>query len=252
MKGPVVVGVDGSPSSLVAVEAAALEAERRGTGLRLAHALAWSPARVRPGVPPWDPDGAALRDSVNGRLGEAERRARKVAPRVAITSDVLIGDPLEVLQSEARTASLTVVDGRRAAGRPGRLTPRGRCPLLVVRGRTERHGPVVLADGASAAAAEFAFAEAAERGADLLVLRTRADAARRPLTSLRKRYPGVGVQDRRTRRRSGRALVRASAGAQLVVIAARHGALEMVPGSAGRTLVGRAHCPVAVVPGGKA
>lgn len=252
MKGPVVVGVDGSPSSLVAVETAALEAERRGTGLRLAHALAWAPARVRPGVPPWDPDGAGLRESVNGRLSEAERHARKAAPHVTITSDVLIGDPLDVLQTESRTASLTVVDALRPAGRAGLLTSRGHCPLLVVRGRTERHGPVVLADGASAAAAEFAFAEAAQRGADLLVLRTRGDALRRPLTRLRKKYPGVRVRDRRIRRRGGRALVRASVGAQLVVIAARHGALERVPGSAGRTLVGRAHCPVAVVPGRKA
>ncbi|MFI6559485.1 universal stress protein [Streptomyces sp. NPDC050534] len=252
MNGPVVVGVDGSPSGLAVVETAALEAERRGTGLHLAHALAWAPARVRPGVPPWDPDGAGLRDRVNDSLGEAERHARKVAPNVTITSDVLMGDPVHVLEIESRTASLTVVDGRRPAGVTGRLTSHGRCPLLVVRGRTVRHGPVVLADGTCAAAAEFAFAEAAERGADLLVLRTRADAVRRPLTGLRKKYPGVSVQDRRTRRRGGRALVEASAGAQLVVIATHHRALEMVPGSAGRTLVDRAHCPVAVVPGGQA
>jgi nucleotide-binding universal stress UspA family protein len=252
MNGPVVVGVDGSSSGLEAVETAALEAERRGTNLHLTHALVWATARVQPGVPPWDPDGAGLRDSVNGALVEAERRARKVAPHVTITSDVLMGDPVDVLETESRTASLTVVDGRRTAGLTGRLTARGRCPLLVARGGGERHGPVVLADGTSAAAAEFAFAQAAERGADLLVLRTRADAVRRPLTRLRKKYPGVTVLDRRTRRRGGRALVRASTGAQLVVIAAHHGPWERVPGSAGRTLVGRALCAVAVVPGTKA
>ena len=248
MNGPVVVGVDGSASSLAAVEAAALEAERRGTELHLAHALAWAMAPVQPGVPPWDPDGGGLRESLNVRLDEAERRARKAAPHVTITSDVLLGDAAHVLEAESRTASLTVVGDRQATGLTGRLAAHGRAPLLVVRGRTERHGPVVLADATSADAAEFAFAEAAERGAELLVLRTRADALRRPLTRLRKKYPGVTVQDRRTRRRTGHALVRASDGAQLVVIASRHRALEMAPGSPGRTLVGRAHCPVAVVP----
>ncbi|MFJ9535928.1 universal stress protein [Streptomyces sp. NPDC101225] len=248
MNGPVVVGVDGSPSSLAAVETAALEAERRGTELHLAHALAWATARVQPGVPPWDPDGAALRDSLNARLSEAERRARKAAPHVTVTSDVLLGDAARVLETESRSASLTVVGDRRAIGLTGRLAAHGRVPLLVVRGRTRRHGPVVLADATSADAAEFAFAEAAERGAELLVLRTRAQALRRPLTRLRKKYPGVSVRDRRTRRRSGHALVRASAGAQLVVIASRHRSLELAPGSPGRTLVGRAHCPVAVVP----
>jgi nucleotide-binding universal stress UspA family protein len=252
MKGPVVVGVDGSPSSLDAVEAAARAAERRGTQLHVAHALAWTAAPVRPGVPPWDPDGAGLRDSVDGGVSEAERRARKAAPHVTVTCGVLLGEPADVLESESRTASLAVVDGRRPNGLTGRLTAHGRCPLLVVRGRTERRGPVVLADTTSPAAAEFAFAEASERGADLLVLHTRPGAARRPLTGLRKKYPGVTVLDRRTPRRGGRALVEASAGAQLVVIAAHHKALEALPGSAARTLMGRAHCPVAVVPGGKA
>ncbi|MCI3278236.1 universal stress protein [Streptomyces cylindrosporus] len=249
MNGPVVVGVDGSWASLAAVQTAALEAERRGTGLRLAHALAWSSARVPAGVPPWDPDGAGRRDLVGRPLDEAERWARKVAPEVTVTGDVLMGDPGRVLESESRTASLAVVAGRRATGIAGRLTGHGRCPLLVVRGRAQRHGCVVLADAASEDAAEFAFAEAAVRNVDLVVLHARARGA---LAGLRKKYPGVTVHDRRLRRRTGRALVEASDGAQLVVIAAHHRAAELLPGWAGRTLMSRAHCPVAVVPAGKA
>ncbi|MEU6144519.1 universal stress protein [Streptomyces sp. NPDC047081] len=245
MNGPVVVGVDGSWASLAAVQTAALEAERRGTGLRLAHALAWSSAHVPAGVPPWDPDGAGLRDLVGRPLDEAERWARKIAPEVTVACDVLMGEPGSVLETESRTASLTVVAGRRASGLAGRLTGRGRCPLLVVRGRAHRHGCVVLADAASSAAADFAFAEAEARNADLVVLHARALGAP---AGLRKKYPGVTVHDRRLRRRTGRALVEASDGAQLVVIAARHRAAELLPGSAGRALVNGAHCPVAVVP----
>lgn len=99
MNGPVVVGVDGSPSSLAAVETAAREAERRGVGLELVHALAWSSGPVPPGVAPWDPDGAGLRDRVNEVLTDAEFRARKVAPQLAVTREVLMGEPVSVLDS---------------------------------------------------------------------------------------------------------------------------------------------------------
>ncbi|WP_254076073.1 universal stress protein [Streptomyces sp. P3] len=265
MGGPVVVGVDGSPSSLAAVETAAWEAERRGTGLRLTHALVWPSTHVPPGIPPWDPDGGGLRDRVNGSLTEAERRARSVAPQVTITCDVLFGEPAAVLEIETRTASLTVVGGRRAT-RDGvllhdsvadRLTAHGRCPTLVVRGRPEPAGPVVLADDASpalTAAAEFAFAEALGRGADLVVLHTRAGNGRLPLgplSSLRTKYPDVAVRPRWLRGREGRVLVEASADAQLVVVGARHRVRNTLPGSVGRMLLRHAHCPVAVVPSAK-
>lgn len=48
---PVVVGVDGSPSSLDAVEVAAREAGLRGVGLRLVHAFGWPSMHLPPGGP---------------------------------------------------------------------------------------------------------------------------------------------------------------------------------------------------------
>ncbi|MFD5256405.1 universal stress protein [Streptomyces bobili] len=265
MSGPVVVGVDGSPASLKAVEFAAWEAGLRGVGLRLAHAFAWPSAPVPPGAPPWDPDGVGLTELVNGTLAEAEQRAHAVAPQVNVTSDVLVGEPATVLQSESRIASLTVVDGRRTSrldgllhgSVAGRLTARGCCPVLVVRGRQNPTGPVVLAYDASPAAraaAEFALAEASVRGADLVVLRTRHLWAARPTSSadladVRKEYPDVSVDIQRVTGWSGRTVVEASAGAQLVVIGAPEWSrvVDVLP-VASRAVLRHGHCPVAVVP----
>ena len=179
MNGPVVVGVDGSPSGLDAVEAAAWEADRRGVGLELAHALTWSEELVPAGVAPWDPDGGGLRDRVNEALADAEWRARRVAPHLAITREVLVGEAATVLWSASRSASLTVVGSHPAHGVRGRLhgsvadrlTARAGCPVLVMCGRQSRTGPVVLAQDEAAGdreAAEFAGARRRNGGAAAL------------------------------------------------------------------------------------
>ncbi|MFD5593413.1 universal stress protein [Streptomyces griseorubiginosus] len=254
MSGPVVVGVDGS-SSLAAVEAAAREAERLGTGLRLTHALTCSSTYLPPGVPPWDRDGTATRVRLTEPLTEARRAARRIAPGVAVTQDVLIGEPSVVLESQSRTASLTVVGSAPVAGVGGRLRPsvagrlaaRSRGPLLVIRGRSAPDGPVVLGDDTSGEAAEFAFSEATRRAADLVVLHPRTRTAR-SLSALRKKHPHVVVHERRTSSWTGHALVEASGTAQLVVIGARHSVADTLRISAARILVDHAHCPVAVIP----
>lgn len=262
MNGPVVVGVDGSPSGLAAVEAAAWEADRRGVALQPAYALAWSEELVPAGVAPWDPDGGGLRDRVNEALADAEWRARRVAPDLTITREVLVGEPVTVLGSESCAASLTVVGSRPAHGVrgrlhgsvAGRLTARARCPVLVVCGRQSRTGPVVLAQDESPGAreaAEFAFAEASERGVDLVVLHRTAVVG--ATSGLRKRYPDVAVRTRPVRGRHRRSLVEASVGAQLVVVGVRrrNGSAAALSGPDGRSILRHAHCPVALVPDGK-
>lgn len=260
MSGPVVVGVDRTSASAAAVEVAAREAERRGVGLRLAYALPWSSRHVSSGVPPWDPDGAGPRDLLNSALTAAEQRARKVAPTVEITQEVLVGDLGTVLEAASRDASLAVVGSPRAT-RLGRLLPgsvadrlvaHGRCPVLVVHDEPDPTGPVVLADDGSptqrGAAARFAFAEASARGTDLIALRAggawtawayrasvgapsgtydeqhRGDHAKPvpdgALSALREKYPNVTVHRRQVRGRAGSALVDASAKAGLVVVGA--------------------------------
>ncbi|MDW4911610.1 universal stress protein, partial [Streptomyces sp. ADMS] len=120
MMDPVVVGVDGSPSSLDAVEVAAREAGLRGVGLRLVHAFGWPSMHLPPGGPPWNPAMAGVRELVDGTLIEAEERARRAVPQVDVTRAVNVGEPLMVLEIESRTASLVVV-GSRGLGAFGSL-----------------------------------------------------------------------------------------------------------------------------------
>ncbi|MFF6879862.1 universal stress protein [Streptomyces sp. NPDC012474] len=181
MTKPVVAGVDGSPSSLHAVEAASHEAAVRGAQLRLVHAFGRSSSHLPAGGPPWNPAGAGVRELLDGTLAAAERRARGVAPEVDITRDVTVGEPLTVLEIASRSASLVVV-GSRGLGAfsslllgstSGHLAAHGRCPVLVVRGRPRPAGPVLLAvddSSASEEAVRFAFTEASLRGADLTAM----------------------------------------------------------------------------------
>ncbi|MEU1460556.1 universal stress protein [Streptomyces sp. NPDC005727] len=290
MTNPVVVGVDGSPSSLDAVEAAAREAGLRGAELRLVHAFGWPSMHLPPGGPPWNPAAAGLREMVDGTLMKAEERAREAVPELAVTREVAVGEPLMVLEIESHTASLVVV-GSRGLGWFGglllgstgvHLAAHGRCPVLVVRGRPDPEGPVLLAcDGSPAgeAAVGLAFAEASLRGADLLALRvwnawsegadepavhpldvvvdaerlqaTEERALEETLRPWRERHPEVVVERRVVRSRVRPALIEASGEALLLVAGARGrgGFTGLLLGSVSQALLHHAHCPVAVARG---
>ncbi|MFF3942947.1 universal stress protein [Streptomyces phaeofaciens] len=261
MRGPVLVGVDGSTTSLAAVEAAAREADRLGVELRLAHACVWSAAQVPPGVPPWDPGGIGSPGSASGALTEAERRARSVASGVRVTHTVLMGQPASVLEAESHRASLTIVGSRPASrfgsGRRGsvaaRLAAHGGSPVLMVRGGPDPAGPVVLAcdDGhIGRQAAEFAFAEASARETDVMVLNGWLHTGPyAPLAALREKYPGIPVRRLRVRGGTRRAVVEASTHAQLVVIGTRRrgGWTAARPATVSRAALRHAGCPVAVI-----
>ena len=214
---------------------------------------------VPPG-PPWNPAAAEVRELVDGTLIEAEQGARGAAPQVETTREVTVGEPLMVLEIESRSAALVVV-GSRGLGAFGslllgstavHLTAHGRCPVLVVRGRPDPNGPVLLAvDGSPAGekAVEFASAEASLRGVDLVALhvwntwserayegpgdplnvvvdieRLREEEQRLlddTLSPWQERHPGVTVQRRLVRSRVRPALIEASRESQLVVAGAR-------------------------------
>ncbi|MFD3625560.1 universal stress protein [Streptomyces sp. NPDC058698] len=274
MDDTVIVGVDGSPSSLAAVDVAAREARLRGARLRIVHAFS------RP---------ADLDPMIHGVLAQAEQRAHDRTPGLEVNRTVASGDTLTVLRSEARHAVLTVV-GERGHSAFGalllgstalQLAAHGHGPLMVVRGRDDPQGPVLLAvDGSPAgdAAASFAFAEAALRGASLVAMHvwntwsepTPYEAPADPLSVVvdldqlverhrrvleeavapgRAAHPGVAVELRLERARVRHALLDATREAQLVVTGARgHGGFAgMLLGSVSQALLHHADCPVTVV-----
>ncbi|WP_308406922.1 universal stress protein [Streptomyces sp. AC555_RSS877] len=291
MTDPVIVGMDASASSLEAVVVAAREAQLRGAPLRIVHAFGHSPGHLTTGAPPWNPADHGLEPMARGALAQAEERVHAVAPGIEITRSVVAGEALEVLEIESRSASLAVVGSRGLSGFAGlllgstavHLAAHGRCPLMVVRGRPDPTGAVVLAvDGSDAgdAAVEFAFAEAALRKAPLVAVHVwntwserayegpgdplnamvvEADRLREAeqhlldetVTAWQKVFPQVAVERRLVRSRIRPALIDASRGAQLVVAGARGrgGFTGLLLGSVSQALLHHAHCPVTVVRG---
>ncbi|MGY6026581.1 universal stress protein [Streptomyces spinosirectus] len=258
--GLVVVGVDGSASSLAAVESAAREARLRGASLRVVHAFVWPATHVPIGAWPLGPPEGGIHHMVEHLVAEAVERARKAAPEIDVSHVVVTGEPLTVLEAQSRAAELVVVGSRGMGGFVGllvgstavHLVSHGRCPVLVVREQSSAEGPIVLGvDGSPAGelAVDFAFAEAAFRQADLVALHVwstwnaplpppqdssqpyanppgaLAAEEKRLLSEAiaghRERYPEVSVEHQVVHGRTRETLIEASRTAQLVVVGAR-------------------------------
>ncbi len=194
----VVVGVDGSAHSRQAAEWAAAEAAGRHAPLRLVFAYQLPVAGY----------AAYSMAPVRSRAGDARRRpqdARRRSPTTCgashpgldVHTRLFQGDAVVALRRASETARLTVVGIPRAGRVAGTLlgsvalaiTAHGSAPVAVIPvdgpGWTLA-GPVVVGvDGSptSEAAIDFAFEEAAVRGAPLVTVhcleRSTADAVRR-------------------------------------------------------------------------
>ncbi|MCK8438265.1 universal stress protein [Streptomyces sp. D2-8] len=260
MSGVVVVGVDGSASSLAAVEVAAREARLRGAGLRVVHAFIWPALHVPLGPSPSGPPVGGLRNLADRLVAEAVARARAAESEVEVSHAVVTGEPLTVLQAQSRAAELVVVGSRGMGGFVGllvgstavHLAAHGRCPVLVVREQPSPEGPIVLGVDGSAAggpAVDYAFAEAELRKAPLVALHawttwnapmpapqdSSMPYANPPgalageeerllseaLAGRQERHPGVVVEHRVVHGGTREALIEASRSAQLVVTGAR-------------------------------
>ena len=139
-RGPVVVGVDGSPASSVAVACAARVAEREGATLRAVMAL--SPVTDALGFVsgPEDPEIT----QAQALLSEAVARVPLEHPGLHLEQVLTQTHPVEALLRHSRGARLVVVGTRGLGGIEAMLLGsvsrevlhHASCPVLVVRGAT--------------------------------------------------------------------------------------------------------------------
>lgn len=279
----VVVGVDGSPGSVGAVDWAAAEAHRRGASLQLLYAEVPAPPVV--GMEP-GPVTPVTSDTTPSFLDEARHRVLLAWPELDVRTVPLVGGPASSLISASADADIVVVGAhgrsmiaRLLLGSVGHhVATRAKCTAVVVRG--ESHGataPVAVGidDSATARhALEVAFEEASLRGVPLVVfhawqdlpvtgygvwapppgitdeLRAAAeDLVAKALQGWPEKYPDVEVHTRVEHNHPVTAVVEESAHAQLVVLGA-HGRAHFAGmdfGSVPSAAVREADCPVMVV-----
>jgi len=173
---PVVVGVDGSASSLSAVAAGARHALLYGCPLLIVHSFNWLPRQPKH----IDPHPA---DTANSLIQQAATTARKVYPDLAITTRIMEGDPAATLLRQARcAAALAIGDGGLSSHiclpthtSAVHIAARAPCTVLIARATPPpSRGPILVGVNASPAserALDFAFDTAARRGGDLVVVR---------------------------------------------------------------------------------
>jgi nucleotide-binding universal stress UspA family protein len=285
MNRPVVVGVDGSPSSLVAAEHAARSAVQRSRPLHLVHGY------LHPlgyGVPlnPYDLGVPAPTEAAQKMLEQLAAELTERHPGLRVEVRQVAGGPGAALVAESRRAELVVVGSRGHGGFAGLLlgsvsgqvAQHGHCPVLVVRPADEPipvGGPVVVGvDGSESAALAVRQAadEAVRRDRALVLMHVRPDGRPGGLPEevaesgaaeqagsadllagvagrVRADHPGLTVTERPVRSaKPEKALIEASGEAELVVAGSRGrgGFAGLLLGSVSQALVQHAHCPVLV------
>lgn len=285
MAGPIVVGVDGSQASLWAVSWAAREATLRGAPLHLVHVtLRWAyDVPLVPQPPHW---GVAAESAARELLRHAAERARAEAPGTAVSTELADGATAEAIIAAAGTARMIVVGSRGLGGFTGlllgsvsrALADRSPCPTVVVGLPPAEHGGEIVVGVTGHPGQEhlleFAFGEAAARRLPLRMVHawthpaSRAPGDMQPLVfdvegvgqeearllaesvgGWRERFPDVPFVEQVVHEHPARALIDASASAELVVVGAPGRA--RILGSTAHALLHHSRAPVAVVPGGK-
>ncbi|MFJ4687231.1 universal stress protein [Streptomyces sp. NPDC088789] len=288
MELPLIVGIDGSDSSLEAIDWAVDEAARHGLPLRLVHASLWERYEgVRPAFARGRPAEEIMAQHI---VASGVERARLRDASVKTSGEVLPLDPVAALLRTGPEA-FALVTGARGRGQVTGLllgsvslsvAARAVCPVVVIRGdepgRREARGRIVVGVGApddGSGALRFAVREAEVRGGTLTAVRawrapetepvdplpTAADATpareERALTGLddalrplAHEHPGTEIRRLAVEGPAHRVLLDASADADLIVVGARrvHSHFGLQLGRVAHTLLHHSRCPVAVVP----
>lgn len=189
--GGIIVGVDGSPSSIAAVEWAAKDAELRGVALKAVHVVA-------PLVAPVEEWSAEYAQALEAEAQNVISRAHNVAIDVSspsrkdkVTSEVVHAPPIPTLVDMSMGAGMIVV-GCRGQGAVANallgsvssgLVHHAHCPVAVIHdegplsARSAQAPVVVGIDGSptSELAAAIAFDEASRRGVGVVALHAWSD-----------------------------------------------------------------------------
>ena len=288
MELPLIVGVDGSDSSLQAIDWAVDEAARLGVPLRLVYASRWE--RYEGAAVPGTLDRPSEQVMAQNIVGSAAERARRRNPGLRVSAESLPEDPVYALLREGRNAT-AVVTGSRGRGELAGLllgsvglgvAARAECPAIVVRGDKAglhgQHERILFGVGDPATGAEavrFAFREAESRGCTLDVVRAwrcpahettdhpgladeperyREEQASARLDAVlhdaMADHPGVKVRRATVEGTARKVLQQRSAAADMVIVGARRrqGHFGLQLGRVGHTLLHHADCPVAIVP----
>jgi nucleotide-binding universal stress UspA family protein len=284
---PIVVGVDGSPESKVAVDWAARDAALHGVPLKLVHVLNPPVVMSFPEVPM--PAGYLQWQEDEGRkiLDEFAATAREAAPELEISTEMISGPSVPMLVEQSRDAHLIAV-GCRGRGALARgllgsvstgLAHHAFCPVAVIHDEdpTVPHpslAPVVVGvDGspASERALGIAFTEASLRGVDLVAVHAWSDdtvfevpgtdwstlqtmgeeTLSERLSGWQERFPDVLVRRVVAADRPAHQLLEQAESAQLLVVGShgRGGFAGMLLGSVSTAVVHAAKMPVIVTRG---
>lgn len=287
---PVIVGVDDSAASKVAIDWAARDAARRGAHLRLVHVVVPPTVTVLPEVPalPGYFDWLAKRgrELLDSALETARQAVGDV--KVEMTTEIRDGSPVAVLAEMSRNAELVVVGchdrGALARGLLGSvstgLVHHAHCPVAIIHDAdplmvNPSEAPVVVGvDGspASLRALEVAFEQASVRGVDLVAVHAWSDSKvfefpgldwvtmqataeetlSERLAGWQERYPDVQVRRVVAADRPAHQLLEQAENAQLLVVGShgRGGFAGMLLGSVSIAVVHGATMPVIVARAG--
>jgi nucleotide-binding universal stress UspA family protein len=280
----IVVGVDPDPSKRLALAWAVDEADRRGLPVRLVHAQGVPTGGYRTGEarPSWEEWNRTLHEAGTESLKEAVAFVESRRPTVEVSTVLAEGEPAWVLREEARGASLVVVGSWHLSTRREMFTSasvalplsaHAPCPVVAVPEpehiTQEPAYFVVGVDGSphAAAAVDWAFDEAALRGAVLRALYvwhppllgvrdedTAVRECRRVLSETvagrTATHPEVELHHEVVLGHPVRVLTEASEHALGLVVGTRgHGGFTgMLLGSVSQGVLHHAHCPVITVP----
>ena len=283
---PVVVGVDDSPPSTVAVDWAARDAARRGVNLKLVYVLTPPAVMALPDVP-MPPAYLEWQEEQGGTLLERSlATAREAAgdADVEMTTEMVSGPPVPVLADLSTDAQMMVVGchGRGAWGRTllgsvsTGLVHHAHCPVAIIQDEDPlmphpSQAPVVVGvDGSPASehALEIAFEQASFREVDLVAVHAWSDTGifefpgvdwdtmqslgeetlSERLSGWQERYPDVLVRRVVAADRPAHQLLEQGESAQLLVVGShgRGGFAGMLLGSVSTAVVHGAKMPVIV------